>query len=84
LVPWLHGGPARRGRHEQAEGLHLVPPHDQLPRHGAEVRAERAAPPGDDQDLERPRDRVPDAAARRQRPERAYHPVLEDAVDMDV
>lgn len=61
-----------------AEGLDLVLPYDQLPQHGDEVRAEGAAAPGDDQDLEIPQDRVLAAVARHQYPECtcAYYPVL--------
>ena len=62
----------------------MAPAHTQLPGHGDEVREEGTGAPGDDQSVEGPRHRVPDAAARHQRPERANHPVRQDAVDMDV
>lgn len=61
----------------------MVPSHDQLPRHGDEIREEGAIAPRNDQDLERSRHRIPDVATRHQRSECANDPVFEDAINMD-
>ena len=62
----------------------MAPAHAQLPGHGDEVREEGTGAPGDDQSAQGPRHRVPDAAAGRERAERAPSSVHKDADDMEL